>query len=729
MQRGLVIVSVLALVALAVPADADWDDGQSAKWVRMPDLSDTGLDVVATVIDSTGRVLGDDFECRKTSPITDIHIWGSWLNDALPWEDSPNSVTFTLSIWSDLPAGPGVEYSRPLEMLWSKTFGPGQFRSRVWADGLSEGWYSPPGYYQPIGDTVCWQYNFYIDQDEAFVQQGAPDNPIIYWLVVQASPTDKDTRFGWKTTLQHWQDDAVWGSGAVPVGTAWYELRYPNGHPMAGESIDLAFALTDSSGYVIPDKDFGDAPDPYPTLEADDGARHGVDPAVFVNFVPDPEPDGQPHVDALGDDDDGHDDEYCDLIMGAVTEGEPTYMLLWASCDGYLDGWLDMRRDGDWDDPIDIIFNSEPLTAGWNLVSFLTPMPAIPGDSFARLRFSTTGGLLPTGLASDGEVEDFAVEILPSERYKWVRLPDPDTTGIDVMACSGYVLADDYRCKRPGRITEIDIWGSWYNDIYPPAGAGGAYFQLAIHEDIPATPTSHSMPGNVLWQMDFPPGSFTVRRFMPYIEEGWLEPPEDYEFPADWTMWLYTFDIDPDDAFHQVGMPDSHIVYWLSLQVDPAGGGEFGWKTSRRQWNDDAVWGIGGVPHPGPWYELVYPPGHEKAGESLDLAFGLRMTHGTGTPEDEVGDSSVLRQNVPNPFNPKTDIQYVLTRSGHVTLEIYDAAGHLVRCLVDETQDEGEQVVPWDGRNDEGVRMASGVYFYRLKTEATEETRKMVILK
>jgi hypothetical protein len=194
-------------------------------------------------------------------------------------------------------------------------------------------------------------------------------------------------------------------------------------------------------------------------------------------------------------------------------------------------------------------------------------------------------------------------------------------------------------------------------------------------------------------------------------------------------MWMYTFTIPPGLAYHQVGTPDNPDTLWLSVQAVPLGEASFGWKTARRHWNDDAVWNFGTVPHPGPWDELVYPPSHDWAGESIDLAFGIRMTYGVGVEDGEVGDSSLLMQNMPNPFNPTTVIEYVLPQSGHVTLEIYDAAGHVIRHLVDGDQDAGEQVATWDGRDDQGRRQASGVYFYRLKTEAMAATRKMVILK
>ena len=90
-----------------------------------------------------------------------------------------------------------------------------------------------------------------------------------------------------------------------------------------------------------------------------------------------------------------------------------------------------------------------------------------------------------------------------------------------------------------------------------------------------------------------------------------------------------------------------------------------------------------------------------------------------------------LEANYPNPFNPVTTIRYSIQRKGHVSLRIYNAAGQLVRTLINEIQApvaEGFQV-EWDGTNSAGGRVASGVYFYRLNTEGFADTRKMVLLK
>ena len=154
-----------------------------------------------------------------------------------------SNVAFTLSLHADIPAtepgGPG--YSMPGDLLWEQTFGPGQFSVNLYSEG-PEGWYNPnTGEYIAEGDNQAWQYNFYIDQSVAYLQEGTPDNPIIYWLDVSATPSDDQAFFGWKTSLQHWNDDAVWADSHQGP---WSELHYPNSHPFGGESIDLAFVIT-----------------------------------------------------------------------------------------------------------------------------------------------------------------------------------------------------------------------------------------------------------------------------------------------------------------------------------------------------------------------------------------------------------------------------------------------------------------------------------------------------
>jgi DNA-binding beta-propeller fold protein YncE len=88
-----------------------------------------------------------------------------------------------------------------------------------------------------------------------------------------------------------------------------------------------------------------------------------------------------------------------------------------------------------------------------------------------------------------------------------------------------------------------------------------------------------------------------------------------------------------------------------------------------------------------------------------------------------------LRQNAPNPFNPATRIAFTIPEACRVQLFIYDAAGRQIKALVDRRLQADHYEVLWDGTNNRGTRVASGVYFYRLEAGRHAATRKMVLLR
>ena len=95
---------------------------------------------------------------------------------------------------------------------------------------------------------------------------------------------------------------------------------------------------------------------------------------------------------------------------------------------------------------------------------------------------------------------------------------------------------------------------------------------------------------------------------------------------------------------------------------------------------------------------------------------------------------TALLQNYPNPFNPETWIPYILSKDSPVTIRIYTASGQLVRTLALGHQKEGaylhrNRAAYWDGNNDDGEAVGSGVYFYQLRAADFSDTRKMVIAK
>ncbi|HET6463928.1 MAG TPA: FlgD immunoglobulin-like domain containing protein, partial [Candidatus Krumholzibacteria bacterium] len=88
-----------------------------------------------------------------------------------------------------------------------------------------------------------------------------------------------------------------------------------------------------------------------------------------------------------------------------------------------------------------------------------------------------------------------------------------------------------------------------------------------------------------------------------------------------------------------------------------------------------------------------------------------------------------LAQNVPNPFNPLTTIKYSIAEDIDVSLVVYDVSGRRVRTLVSDHQRADVYKVVWDGVNDQGGRVASGMYFYKLVAGKYVQTRKMMLLK
>jgi len=114
-----------------------------------------------------------------------------------------------------------------------------------------------------------------------------------------------------------------------------------------------------------------------------------------------------------------------------------------------------------------------------------------------------------------------------------------------------------------------------------------------------------------------------------------------------------------------------------------------------------------------------------------DIENGLFVFTVTPAAARERADGAAFRleQNAPNPFNPSTRIPFQLTRSGRVTLSIFDVAGRRVRDLVDRDLPAGVHAAEWDGRDDTGSAVASGVYFYRLQTGPQSETRRLVLVK
>ena len=189
------------------------------------------------------------------------------------------------------------------------------------------------------------------------------------------------------------------------IGETYARFRFsstggltPTGLATDGEVEDYRITILDTG------TDFGDAPDPYPTLRTDDGARHRILPGFHLGDGVDPESDGQSSAASDGDTDDGV------RFDSQLVAGGTAAITVTASQAGTLDAWLDLNADGDWNDENEYIISGEPLVAGENALTF--PVITIStGATVARFRLSSDGTSTPTGRAADGEVEDYRVTI------------------------------------------------------------------------------------------------------------------------------------------------------------------------------------------------------------------------------------------------------------------------------------------------------------------------------
>jgi VCBS repeat-containing protein len=214
--------------------------------------------------------------------------------------------------------------------------------------------------------------------------------------------------------------------------------------------------------------DYSDAPDPaYSTVLNTNGARHVVlanDPLRLGNVIT-TETNGVPTADALGD---GGDDGV--TFSGVFNQNSNAVMVtIEASESGLVDAWVDWNRDGDWNDPGEQYMNTVPVRPGLNTFSLVTPVGASIGNTFARFRISSAGGLSPTGVAMDGEVEDYMINVLPgtppvgtANQYAVLEdgvLTTTQTTESDALLNNNGVLVNDIAGTPAGTISAQVVTG------------------------------------------------------------------------------------------------------------------------------------------------------------------------------------------------------------------------------------------------------------------------------
>jgi hypothetical protein len=127
------------------------------------------------------------------------------------------------------------------------------------------------------------------------------------------------------------------------------------------------------------------------------------------------------------------------------------------------------------------------------------------------------------------------------------------------------------------------------------------------------------------------------------------------------------------------------------------------------------------------WIAWVDP---RSAGKNVYLTqFNYLSTDIADTDEELLPHHFSLKQNYPNPFNSSTTIEFDLPQRGEVQLEIFNLLGMKIRTVIDRALDAGRYQFSWDGRDNDGKIVASGLYFYRMKSDRYSSVRKMILLK
>ena len=127
----------------------------------------------------------------------------------------------------------------------------------------------------------------------------------------------------------------------------------------------------------------------------------------------------------------------------------------------------------------------------------------------------------------------------------------------------------------------------------------------------------------------------------------------------------------------------------------------------------------------------VYFPRYDELPKCFHVAggvTGVRWVEGSAEEENLPTRFSVS-QNYPNPFNPATEFKFDLPRASQVKIEVFNVLGQRVKTLVDEKRRAGSHVADWDGTDEKGADVSSGVYFYRMMADDFSDIKKMILLK
>ena len=200
-----------------------------------------------------------------------------------------------------------------------------------------------------------------------------------------------------------------------------------------------------------------------------------------------------------------------------------------------------------------------------------------------------------------------------------------------------------------------------------------------------------------------------------------------HQFIIEWdSISHYGDNMDPKSEIFQILLKDP------AYHISPTGDGDIIMQYKRVVDRASATVGIEDY-NETDGINYVYNNSYDLTASVLQSGLAIRFTteppHVTLGTTGLVSDGYALLQNHPNPFSDNTNIDYTIPEDCNLNLRVYDISGQLVRVLETGTKPAGQHRVVWDGKNETGQKMSSGIYFYRLQTPGFVDTKKLYMLR
>ncbi len=711
-EGGDPIVNDLAIVLTGKPEE-EWPN-HKMHFPQLPDLE--GWDVNATY----PKTLADDWQCSQSGPVTDIHFWGSWKDlDGNPGTDDFRTPMpwFILSIHRNIPADQDTPWSRPGELLWAWE---GEIPGIPFEPPAMEHWYDPNTDSSYCNDHIAyWRYDFFFDQAQPPAEPFIQDKDSIYWLNISVPYMIMPFQWGWKSSRDHFMDDAVytdnapvgpWSPMVEPPRCNWFDVYFDS----LGEPEDMQSTNYYGSGWYKYEywwnMWFYDNPFAYerPKQIYLDFWVEPVGPQAYAEFAINWSTDlwsleGVPGRPPLpGEDEElyiGREILPVELGPNFIEYVIPYYNPEWVSIDFVaqdviINGWI-------WHEcyqtSMDLAF---VITGGEEDAEFIrgdydaNGVLAMP-DALGLLlyKYHQPGGVAPP-CEDAGDYDDSGELAMPDALalllYKYHQPggvppppPYPDC-GIDPtddgLGCDSYPPCGTKVAK-----PLISSASASVENASNVVKLGEGYLAEDGLVIVPVELTNEAELRGFEFTVNFDPALLTAAK----VGGG-----DGYDFFAPWIdneTGKVTIGCVPDLSMHKPFTPGQRVVAEISFQ--PKG-------NASLSLSDVALYGLRAEVVDARWIDGIL-----KAGVGLPMQFALQ-------------------QNYPNPFNAITEIKYALPKDCLVRLEVYNVVGQRVATLADGKQKAGYKVAKWQASS-----FSSGIYFYTLRAGDFVQTRKMILLK